>query len=85
MAAAVMTKGTKEHSSLELAQIMEDNGIKISPSVVSADSFSINILTTKGQRSTTLSLLDEIVNRAIFDDYEIENKNCKIKFHKKIP
>lgn len=68
---SVMLKGTKKYSSLELAQIMEENGIKISPSV-SADNFSIDILTTKSQLPKTFEILDEIVNNAAFDDYEIE-------------
>lgn len=68
---SVMLKGTKKYSSLELAQILEENGIKISPSV-SADTFLINVLTTKSQLPKTFELLNEIVNNAIFKDYEIE-------------
>lgn len=68
---AVMLKGTRKYSSLELAQILEDNGIKISPSA-SADTFTIDVLTTKDQLSKTFEVLDEIVNRASFDDFEIE-------------
>jgi len=68
---AVMQKGTKNYSSLELAQILEENGIKISPSA-SADTFSITVLTTKVQLSKTLELFNEIVNNSLFDDYEIE-------------
>ncbi len=69
--AAVMLKGTKKYSSTEFAQIMEDNGIKIVPDS-KADAFSINILTTKNEYEKTLELLDELVNNAILDDYEIE-------------
>lgn len=69
--ASVMLKGTKKYSSLELAKILEENGIKISPSA-SADSFSIDVLTTKPQLQKTLELLNEVVNNATFDDYEIE-------------
>ena len=71
MTSSVMMKGTKKYSSLELAQILEDKGIKISPSA-SADDFSIDILTTKDQLATTFDLLNEVVNNASFDDYEIE-------------
>lgn len=67
----VMLKGTKKYSSLELAQILEDSGIKISPSS-SADTFTIDILTTKAQLPKTFELLNEIVNKALFDNYEIE-------------
>lgn len=68
---ATMLKGTKNYSQLELAQILEENGISISPSSGS-DYFSINVLTTKKQLPLTLKLLDEVVNNAKFDNYEIE-------------
>lgn len=68
---SVMMKGTKKYSSLELAQILEENGIKISPST-SADDFSIDVLTTKSQLPKTFEILDEVVNNATFDDFEID-------------
>lgn len=71
LASAVMMKGTAKYSSLELAQIMEENGIKISPSAT-ADAFTMDVLTTKEQLPKTLEILGEIVNKASFDDYEIE-------------
>lgn len=71
LTSAVMLKGTAKYSSLELAELLEENGIKISPSS-SADSFSIDVLTTKDQLAKTFELLGEIVNNAKFDDYEIE-------------
>ena len=75
---SVMLKETKKYSSLELAQILEENGIKISPTA-SADTFSIDVLTTKDQLPKTFELLDEVVNNAIFDDYEIEKtKSIKL-------
>lgn len=67
----VMMKGTKKYSSLELAQVLEENGIKINPSV-SADDFSIDVLTTKAQLPKTFEILDEVVNNATFDDFEID-------------
>lgn len=71
LTSSVMLKGTKKYSSVELAQIMEENGIEINPSA-SADAFSIAILTTKAQLPKTLDILNEVVNNATFDDYEIE-------------
>lgn len=68
---SVMLKGTKNYSSLELAQILEEKGIQIEPSS-GADSFSITVLTTKMQLPKTIELLSEIVNNASFDDFEIE-------------
>lgn len=74
---SVMLKGTKKYSSLELAQIMEENGIEINPDST-ADTFSINILTTKSQLSKTLEILDEVINNATFDDYEIDKTKAVI-------
>ena len=88
MTALTMLKGTKNYTSQELSQILEDNGIKIAPSV-SADAFSITVLTTKDEYNKTLELLDEIVNNATFDDYEIgkvkSDKLNAIKSEKDIP
>lgn len=81
--ADVMLKGTEHYSSVELAQILEENGIRIEPSA-SADNFSIEVLTTKDQLDKTLGILDEIVNRASFDDYEIDKtKTAKLNSIKK--
>jgi len=71
LTASVITRGTKKYSAIELSQIMEDNGIKITPSS-KGDVFSINVLTTKPQIEKTFELLNEIVNNATFNDYEIE-------------
>lgn len=81
--ASAMMKGTKNYSSLELAQVLEENGIKITPSA-SPDTFSIDILTTKPQLSKTFELLDEVVNKAAFDDFEIDKiKTSKLSSIKK--
>lgn len=69
--ASGMTKGTKNYSSAELAEIMEENGIKISPTIT-ADAFTIDVLTTKPQLRKTLELLNEVVNNATFEETEIE-------------
>ena len=79
LTASLMLKGTKNHSFSEISKIMEDNGIKISP-VSKADAFSINVLTTKPELDKTLTLLDDIVNNAVFDDYEI-NKTINEKLN----
>jgi zinc protease len=71
LTASTMLKGTKNYTSLELSQTLEDNGIKIAPSTT-RDAFSIDILTTKDEYDKTLELLNEIVNYATFEDSEIE-------------
>lgn len=88
LTAATMMKGTKNYTSLELSQVLEDNGIKMVPSV-GADAFSITVLTTKDEYDKTMELLNEVVNNAIFDDYEIEkvksDKLSAIKTNKDVP
>lgn len=81
--ASVLTKGTKNYSAYELAMILEDNGIKITP-VSKTDSFTINVLTTKQQYTKTLELLSDIIQNATFEDSEIEKtKSEKINIIKK--
>lgn len=81
--ASAMSKGTKKYSSVEYAKVLEDNGIKIVPSA-GTDKFAITVLTTKNEYDKTLELLDEVVNNASLDDYEIEKvKNDKLNAIKK--
>lgn len=88
LTASLLLKGTQKYSSAELAQVMEDNGIKIAPSA-KGDNLTITVLTTKNDYSKTLELLDEIINNATLDNYEIEkNRNdklCNIKKSHDIP
>ena len=57
MTADVMMKGTRKYSSIELAKVLEDNGIKIEPSV-RADAFTVNVLTTKQEYEKTISVFN---------------------------
>ena len=83
LTASTMMKGTKNYTSLELSQVLEDNGIKIVPSS-GADAFSISVLTTKDEYDKTLELLNEVVNNATFDNFEIEKvKSDKLNSIKK--
>ncbi len=77
LTAGLLLKGTKKYSAQELAQLIEENGIKISPSC-SEDYFIINVQTTTARIDLTLEILDEILNNAVFEDYEIENKRAEI-------
>lgn len=78
LTASTMMKGTKKYTSQELAEILEDNGIKIEPGIRS-DAFMITVLTTTQQYDKTLELLSEIVNNATFTEYELEKvKNDKL-------
>lgn len=88
LTATTMMRGTKNYTSLELSQVLEDNGIKIQPSA-SADAFAINVLTTKDEYDKTLELLNEVVNNATFEDYEIDKVKTEklntIKRNKDVP
>ncbi len=77
LTAGVMLKGTKKYSAQELAQLMEANGIKIEPSC-NEDFFLISVQTTTAQIDLTLEILDEVLNNALFDEYEIEKKRTEI-------
>ncbi len=77
LTAGLMLKGTKKYSAQELAQIMDENGIKISPSC-GEDYLAINVQTTTAQIDLTLEILDEILNNATLDDYELEKKRSEI-------
>lgn len=88
LTATAMMRGTKNYTSLELSQVLEDNGIKIQSSA-SADAFAINVLTTKDEYDKTLELLNEVVNNATFEDYEIDKVKTEklntIKRNKDVP
>ncbi len=71
LTADLMLKGTKKYTADEFAAVLEDNGIKITPSS-SADWFLVRVLTTKNQLDKTLELLDEVLNNAIFDENELK-------------
>lgn len=67
----LLMKGTKRYSAKELAQILEEKGINISANG-SADSFKLNVLTTKTYLDSTLEILNDIVNNSVFDETELE-------------
>lgn len=83
LVASTMTKGTNKYTAQELAEILEDNGIKIEPSVRS-DAFTVTVLTTTQQYEKTLELLNEVLNNATFSEYELDKvKNDKLNAIKK--
>ena len=77
LTANTLLKGTKKYSAQELAQILDENGIEIDANC-SEDYFVINVQTTTAQIDKTLAILDEVLNNAIFDDYELEKKRSEI-------
>ena len=77
LAARVMMKGTKKYSSQELAQILDEYGIQIEPACDS-DYFIVNVQTTTAQIDKTLDILNELLNNALYDDYELEKTRSEI-------
>lgn len=77
LAANLLLKGTKKYSSQELAQLLDENGINIKPDC-EEDFFIIDVQTTTAQIDKTLDVLNEILNNALFDDYEIEKTRTEI-------
>lgn len=67
----LLLKGTTKYSAMELAQTLEEKGINFTVSAT-ADSFRINVLTTKTYLPQTLEILDEIINHSVFDETELE-------------
>ena len=77
LAAKLLLKGTKKYSSQELAQILDENGIEINP-VCDSDFLIIDVKTTTAQLDKTIDILNEILNNAQFDEYELEKKRTEI-------
>ena len=71
MMSSTMLKGTKKYSNIELAKILDESGIKISPASA-PDDYILNVVTTKQQLELTMDLLNEVVNNSLFDNAEIE-------------
>jgi len=77
LTASAMLTGTQKYSAQELTKIMEENGIEITP-FCGDDTFTIKVQTTTVSLDLTLNILDEIINNAIFDDYELEKKRTEL-------
>ncbi len=85
---SVLLKGTNKYTKDELANLLEDNGIKINTSS-SGDSLTITVLTTRNEYEKTLGILHEVLNNALLDDYEIDKaaneKLSRIKKNRDVP
>lgn len=66
-----MKKGTKKYTKNEFSQILEEKGIKLGITD-GAESFNISLKTTKNELDSSLDILNEVINNALFDDYEVE-------------
>ena len=77
LTASTLQKGTKNYTSQELSELLENHGINISTSV-GRDAFTIDVLTTKNEYGLTLAILNELVSNAKFDEHEIEKTRNNI-------
>lgn len=86
--AETMLKGTHKYKSLELSQLLEENGIRLSPSA-RGDSFSISAKFTKNEKELALDIFSEVAKKASIDAFEVErvksDKLYSIKTRKNTP
>ena len=79
LAAKTATKGTQNFTNTQLAEYLDENGIKLSLNSGN-DTFSILIQTTKENLDKAFYVLDEVLNKPIFLDSEINKiKALKIQ------
>lgn len=71
LAAATVKQGTKKYSNSELANLLDEKGIKLALSS-GADTFSIAMQTTSNELDSALDVLDEVVNNPVFSTSETE-------------
>lgn len=77
LTAETILKGTKKYSSSEISKILDENAIEIKTKCEN-DYFLIDVKTTTAQLSATLDIINEMLNNATFDDYELEKQRSKI-------
>lgn len=66
-----MLKGTKKYPKEELSQLLDENGIILTPQAGS-EIFSVGLKFTKNEMPLALDIFDEVVNSATLDACEIE-------------
>lgn len=86
--AETMLKGTRKYKNQELAALLEENGIRLSP-VAKGDSFSVSTKYTKNEKELALDIFEEVVKNASLDAFDIErvkaDKMYSIKNMKNTP
>lgn len=71
--------GTQNYTNSQLAQYLDENGIKLSVNSTN-DIFSFSLQTTKDNLDKSIEILDEVLNRPTFSDFEINKiKQRKIQ------
>ena len=86
--AETILKGTDKYKSHELSQLLEENGIRLSP-ISGGDSFSLVTKFTKNEKDLALEMFTEASLNATFDAYDVErvkaDKMYAIKNSKNTP
>ena len=76
MAAALAQYGTQNYTSSNFAQFLDENGIKLGLANGN-DVFSISLQATKESLDNAFIALDEVLNRALFQDSEFEKVRAR--------
>ena len=86
--ADTMLKCTHKYKSQELAQLLEENGIRLAPSA-RGDSFSLATKFTKNEKDLALDIFREVAKNAAIDSFDVEkvksDKLYAIKASKNTP
>ena len=86
--ADVMLKGTQKYKNQELSLLLEENGIRLSPSS-RGDSFSLATKFTKNEKEQALDIFEEVAKNASIDVFDVEkvkaDKLYAIKTSKNTP
>lgn len=88
LTAQAMLKGTKKYNKQQLSLLLEDNGIRLSPSA-KGDSFSLVAKYTKNEKDSALDIFKEVSMNALLSECEIErvksDRMNSIKIRKNTP
>ena len=68
----LLLKGTKDYTSSEINNFLEEHGIEISTKI-QPDTFSTSIKTTKDELNNALYLFDDVINNSLLDDNDLKN------------
>lgn len=74
-----MLLGTKKYTKNEFMQILEEKGIKLFVNS-GLESFDVSLKTTKNEFDDALEMLDEVINNALFNEYELDKIKSDILY-----
>ncbi len=71
LTADVMLKGTEKYRSQELSELLEENGIRLSP-IAKGDSFNIASKFTKNEKDIAFDVINEVMNNSLLESVDVE-------------